>query len=238
MNTPARHIRGIVDSLPGGQRPLTDPQQERHDLILAAGRIAMARYGRTRIAMPQFSVGLRLSPAQIRWHFPDLDNLFGAICRDHIKTIVGAITETVPMADEPDRYPAARAAYFAATRGAEGTFTETHNLFLRERYLLPEDEAERVDTEIGRLAQHLGGEHGSYALSLLNNESLTLADIEDAMACVAGAAAPSPPQPAPTPPVIEAASTARQTTQPLQLPRHIRRKIEALRRARQRRDEK
>lgn len=234
MNTLARHIRGIVDALPGGRRTLTDRQQDRHDLILAAGRIAMARYGRTTIAMPEFSIGLRLTPTQIRWHFPDLDNLFGAVLRDHINNIAKAINEAVPYADDPDRYPAARAAFFAATRGADGNFTELHNLFLRERYLLPEDEAGSVNNGYGMLAQFLGGEHGAYALSLLTNENLTLPEIENAMAGVTGTAPLHHPRPA----IAEATQATQQTYPAPQLPRHIRRKIEALQRARQRREGK
>jgi AcrR family transcriptional regulator len=233
MNTPARYIRAIVEQLPGGQHSLTVPQQERHTLILAAARAAMARYGRTAIVMSEFSVGLRLTPLQIRWHFPDLDNLFGAVLRDHLNGIAAAIRKEVPTANDPDPYTAARAAYFAATRDANGAFTETHALFLRERYLLPEDEALSVDAHEAMLAPCLDGEHGAAALDLLNNENLTLADIEAAMARLPAAAPAAQRAPA----MAEAAPVPRPATQAPQLPRHLRRKIEALRRQRQRHEE-
>jgi AcrR family transcriptional regulator len=234
MITQARHIRGIVDSLPGGRRTLTDPQQDRETLILAAGRIAMARYGRATISMSAFSIGLRLTPTQIRWHFPDLDNLFGAICRDHLRNIVAAIHEAVPYADDPDPYPAARAAFIAATRGPQGAFNETHTLFLRDRHLLPQDEADSVQRELDALARYLGGQHGHHALELLNTENLTPKDIEDAMAERENAEPATPPPPA----IVEAAPIAQPAYTGPQIPRHIRRKIEALRRARERKEGK
>jgi AcrR family transcriptional regulator len=252
MNTLARHIRVIADALPGAQRTLTSTQLERQALIMATGRIAMARYGRATIAMPEFSMGLRLTPAQIRWHFPDLDNLFGAICRDHLKNLFAAINEAVAYANDPDPCQAARAAYFGFTRTALGTFNEAHTLFLRDRHTLPEDEAASVNATYNRLPQSLGGEHGWYALELLNRENLTLADVENAIAELANTAiantaiatielantaiAGTAPPARSTPTIVEATPAGHDT--PHQFPRHIRRKIEALRRQRRRREQK
>jgi hypothetical protein len=50
----------------------------------------MPRYGRESITMPEFGVALRLTIAQIRWHYTDLDNLFCRILREHVKTIAQA----------------------------------------------------------------------------------------------------------------------------------------------------
>jgi AcrR family transcriptional regulator len=232
MKTPARHIRGIVDGLPGAHRTLTNAQQDRQKLILQTGRIAMARYGRDTITMPEFSVGLRLTPAQIRFHYPDLDNLLGAILRDHIKNIIQAIHEAVPYADDPDPYQAARAAYFGFTRGALGTFNEAHQLFLRDRNKLPEDEIESVNILFESLAYFVGGEHGWHALGMLNTDGVSLATIEEAMSELAGTV----PRPPPAPTIVEAVPSE-EPKRP-ELPRHIRRKIEALRRQRQKQEGK
>jgi AcrR family transcriptional regulator len=232
MKTPARHIRGIADSLPGVHRTLTHAQQDRQQLILQTGKIAMARYGRDTITMPEFSVGLRLTTAQIRWHYPDLDNLLGAILRDHLNNILKAINDAVPYADDPDPYQAARAAYYGFTRGALGTFNEAHTLFLRDRNKLPEDEIESVNILFESLAYYLGGEHGWRALEMLNTDGVALATIEEAMAELAGTTPPTPPVPV----IIEATPTE-EPKRP-ELPRHIRRKIAALRRQRQKHEGK
>jgi AcrR family transcriptional regulator len=192
----------------------------------------MARYGRATITMSAFSTGLRLSPAQIRWHYPDLDNLFGAICRDHIRNLFKAIDQAVPYADDPDPYQAARAAYYHFTRGALGTFNEAHALFVRDRHLLPPDEAESVTMLYNSLANCLGGEDGWQALHLLNTDGITLATIENTMAQLTG----TEPRPPPAPTIIEAVPTP-EPPRP-EIPRHIRRKIEALRRSQQRKEGK
>jgi AcrR family transcriptional regulator len=229
MITSARHIRLAVDVLSGAHRALSNAQQDRQDFILHAGRLAMGLYGRDSITMPEFSVALRLTVAQIRWHYTDLDNLFGAILRNHVKNIVQAIHESVPYADDPDPYRAARAAYFGFTRGALGTFNQDHQLFLRDRHLLPEDEAESINIHYGMLATKLGGEFGWKALDLLNTEGLTLADIEASMAEFNGT---TDPIPAPPPPPVDDFATLDPAYKPHQLSRHIRRKIEALQRQR------
>jgi AcrR family transcriptional regulator len=221
MITPARNIRNLIAHLPGAQHPLTPAQQDRQDFILEAGRLAITEFGFETITLPQFSVALRLTPSQIRWHYPDLENLLGAIFRDHIKTIGKAIEESVRDPNDPALHEAARAAYFAATRTAQGSFTEAHRLFLRDRRCLPADEAKTIDLYLGMLARALGG---AEALNLLNTETHSLADIETAMAALTGVApAAAIPQPEPAAPSCEAP----------RLPRHIRRKIEALRRQRQ-----
>jgi len=235
MITSARHIRIAVDGLKGAHRALSNAQKDRQDFILQAGRLAMGRYGRESITMPEFSVALRLTVAQIRWHYTDLDELFGAVLRDHVKNIVLAIHEAVPYADDPDPYRAARAAYFGFTRTGLGAFTETHQLFLRVRHRLPEDEAESVNLHYKALARYLGGEFGWEALDLLNTESLTLADIEESMAELNGT---TDPIPAPPPVPVDDLPPLDPTYEPHQPPRHIRRKIEALRRQRQRKEDK
>jgi AcrR family transcriptional regulator len=226
MITPARHIRALVAHLEGARRPLTPTQQDRQTYILQAGRLAITQFGFDSLKMPQFGLGLRLTPAQIRWHYPDLENLLDAILRDHLETIANAIDDSIQDPNDPDRHQTARAAYFAATRDANGRFTEAHRLFLQNRHHLPEDEAKTIDISVGNLARTLGGDtNGTEALNLLNTETHTLADIEDAMTGLTSAdPAPmiAPPIPVPS-----------QSCAPPQLPRHIRRKIEALRRQRQ-----
>jgi AcrR family transcriptional regulator len=232
MITRARHIRALVEHLPGARQPPTPAQQDRQTYILQAGRLAISQFGFESITLSQFSLGLRLTPSQIRWHYPDLENLLGAIFRDHLKTIGNAIDDSVHDPNDPDLHQAARAAYFAATRDANGSFTEAHRLFLRDRHHLPEDEAKSVDLYAGMLARALGGDTcGMAAMDLLNTETHTLADIEDAMAGLISAE----PAAGPAPTIINPlqARPAEPPYAPPQLPRHIRRKIEALRRQRQ-----
>jgi AcrR family transcriptional regulator len=237
----ARHIRGVVAHLEGANRPPTPAQQDRQAYILEAGRIAIGQFGFGSITMAKFSLGLRLTPAQIRWHYPDLENLLGAIFRDHLTTIANAIDNAGHGRDDKQRRQAARAAYFGATRDATGAFNDTHRLFLRDRSHLPEDEAKSVDLHVGRLARALGGDTcGMQALELLNREDLSLAGIEDALAERTSAAPDPGPVPAimKPPPAIIRAAPAEPPCVPHQLPRHMRRKIEALRRKRQRQDGK
>jgi AcrR family transcriptional regulator len=234
MITLARLIRGAVEHLPGARQPPTPAQQDRQDFILQAGRIAFTRFGFDTITMAQFSLGLKLTPLQIRWHYPDLENLLGAIFRDHLKSIGDAIADSVRDPNDPELHQAARAAFFAATRDDQGRFTEAHRLFLTERRFLPEDEAQSVDMYDGMLARTLGGDiFGQDAMNLLCNETLSLADIEDAMADLATNA----PNPGPAPAITQPAPASVQAAPP-QLPRHIRRKIEALRRQRQKHEGK
>jgi AcrR family transcriptional regulator len=233
MITQARAIRAIADALPGAPKPTTPAQLDRQDYILEAGRQTMLQFGRETVTMPQFSVGIRLTPAQIRWYFPDLDCLFAAILRRHLNAISKAINDSVPYANDPDCHSAARAAYYSVTRTALGTFNKMHQLFLNDRHKLPKDQAEDIDILYDNLARLLGeGELGWHALDLLNTDGMKLSAIEDNMAALEGIA----PKPHPTPVVIEAVPTEPHKVP--QFPRHIRRKIEALRRAQQKQEEK
>jgi hypothetical protein len=70
---------------------------------------------------------------------------------------------------------------------------------------------------------------GRETLGLFNTEGPTLADIEASMAELNGT---TDPIPAPPPPPVDDFATLDPAHQPHQLPRHIRRKIEALQRQR------
>jgi AcrR family transcriptional regulator len=240
MITLARQIRGAIDHLPGAHRPQTPAQQDRQAFILQAGRIVFTRFGFESITMRQFSLGLQFTPDQIRWHYPDLESLLGAIFRDHLRTIGEAINDAVRDSHDPEVHQLARAAYFAAMRDAAGAFTEAHRFYLHERHLLPEDEARSVAIYTEMLGRALGGDYlGAEALALLNRDAVTLAEVEDTMAGLA-AAAPGPvPSPRTAQPAdIIPAGQAGPPGAPPHLPRHIRRKIEAIRRQRLRHETK
>jgi AcrR family transcriptional regulator len=180
MRTPARLIRAVTDSRPENCPPLTPRQQALHDRILAAGALAMARFGRPNITLGEFAVAIRLPPATIRRHFPDLDSLLGHIIRAHLRAILARFAE-VP-ADAPDRPAALRAAYLAEARGEDGGYTAAHQLLLRDGLDLPPDEAAPTLALHASVKQILGDDPRFHAL--LDLPSLASARVEALLAAI------------------------------------------------------
>jgi AcrR family transcriptional regulator len=202
MPLPARIIRRQCDDLPG-QRPfLSLKEEERCTRILDAGQMIMAIYGRAGIRMTEFALGLRMSPLTVRRYFPDLDHLLGEILRRHLQVIIRTIG-TVPR-DAPNRQQARRAAYLAATRTGLGAPTEAHLLLIRDRHLLPPDEAEPIECLRATIGDILAGEQAQVALALLDTPELNAAEIEAALAAVVRPRQAATPQPEPPRPRHEA----------------------------------
>jgi AcrR family transcriptional regulator len=192
MHLPARLIRAHADDTPGHRPALSPREQDRRDRILANALTLMAQYGRHSLTMAAFATGLRLSPAMVRRHFPDLDNLFAEILRAHLHAIAGAIGAIPP--DTPNPQAARRAAYIAATRTASGNLTAAHLLLVRDRHLLPPDEAHSIEHMRGLLAETLAGPGGHAALVLLDAPDFQAPQIEAMLEAAAAHPATAPAQ--------------------------------------------
>ena len=177
MPTEARHIRTLLDDLsPPRHRTTRELDQEAR--IVAAATAAFARFGRSHITLANFAAGLRLSPATIRRHFPDLHTLLAEILRRHLLAIATAIGDANPNPLAP--HAARQAAYIAATRNGFGAPTAPHILLLRDRHTLPEDLAEPIDQLRLQIGDLLAGPRADLALAILDEptcpepEALTL----------------------------------------------------------------
>ena len=177
MPTEARHIRTLLDDLsPPRHRTTRELDQEAR--IVTAATAAFARFGRSHITLANFAAGLRLSPATIRRHFPDLHTLLAEILRRHLLAIATAIGDANPDPLAP--HAGRQAAYIAATRNGFGAPIAPHILLLRDRHTLPEDLAEPIDQLRLQIGDLLAGPRADLALAILDEptcpepEALTL----------------------------------------------------------------
>ena len=177
MPTEARHIRTLLDDLsPPRHRTTRELDQEAR--IVTAATAAFARFGRSHITLANFAAGLRLSPATIRRHFPDLHTLLAEILRRHLFAIATAIGDANPNPLAP--HAGRQAAYIAATRNGFGAPTAPYILLLRDRHTLPEDLAEPIEQLRLQIGALLAGPRADLALAILDEptcpepEALTL----------------------------------------------------------------
>jgi AcrR family transcriptional regulator len=162
----------------------------------------MAHFGRAGLTMNSFAIAIRMSPATIRRHFPDIDSILAEILLNHLQTISKAIGD-VPLTT-PNRKAAQRAAYIAATRTAYSAPTETHLLLIRERFALPQDLADIVETTRDVIGTLLGADQSAAILAILDTPTLQPPQIEAMLAGLAGAdiGIPEPPITKPKPDFI------------------------------------
>jgi AcrR family transcriptional regulator len=158
----------------------------------------MATYGRAAIGLTAFALGMRMAPATIRRAFPDMDYLLAEILRRHLRAIVAALAE-IPR-DAPHRDQARRAAYLAVTR-THGAPTEAHLLLIRDRHLLPPDEAAPLEALRASIGDILAGPHAIAALALLDTPELTPTQIETALAALTNPPTPTQQTGQPQPPL-------------------------------------
>ena len=170
-----------MDDLPGARPRLSSRDLDREARIVTAATSTLARFGRANVTFNNFALGLRLAPATIRRHFPDLDTLLSVILYRHLAAIAAAMGDA-PAADDPQA--ARRAAYIAATRSAYNAPLDAHLLLVRERYSLPADLAEPVEQLREQIGFMLAGAHGDTALSLLDTPDLLLPQIETMLAAL------------------------------------------------------
>jgi AcrR family transcriptional regulator len=189
MKTPTRILRGRADDLPGFRPFFTDKQLQEKTRILAGGLDLMAAYGRNGFSFRAFAIAIRLSPAAIRHHFVDLDELLVGILHAHFDNISSAIGK-IPR-DTPNRQAAVRAAYLAVTRTQIGYLTQAHLLLIRDSHLLPADLFEHVERlRIGLASSLAPYEHGPAALGLLDSIHIRNDQIEAAILAIIDARPP------------------------------------------------
>ena len=194
MQTPARLLRATASDIPG-LRPILSPQElDRKNLILKAARTLFAVHGRHTMSLASFALAIWVSPNLIRRLFIDLDGLLAELIQNHLQDICRALG-AVP-ADAPDRRAAQREAYRNATRTPRGGLNEAHLLLTRDRHHLPADLLEPIEQIHASIAYDLSPAHPFVAMALLDNPSLSPAEIEaeftDRKPTPAPAAAPKP----------------------------------------------
>ena len=198
MPAPLRILRNMVERV-APRPPLNPRQQEREHRILQAGEALMAGFGRQGITFALLATALRISAASLRWHYADLDALLVEILRRHLRVIAAAL-DAVPAA-APNRGPALRAAYLAATRNPDGTLKPAHVLLTRDRHLLPPDELSPIEKARDSLARQLAAGGPADTMDIADTPWIDASRIEPVLATLAAnppaqRAAPSAPNPA------------------------------------------
>ena len=183
MPVPIRILRAQADDLPGARPRVSARELETQDRILATATSLMATHGRTGLTMASFAAAMRLSPATIRRHFPDLDSILFEILHRHLHAI--AVSFGAIGFDAPNRSAARRAAYVAHTRTPFSAPTEQHLLLLRERHALSPDLAEPVAKLRVLIGDMLCPAHPEIALALLDTPELQPAQIEAMLTALA-----------------------------------------------------
>jgi AcrR family transcriptional regulator len=149
MQPSIRALRRHLDLAGHPPLPLTQRQADTRARILNLAQCLMAEFGAKTIKFTALAQALRISPATLRFHFADHDDLLAALLARHLDHIEAALAE----ASARDR----RAAYRTATRTPSGTLTEAHTLLLRHRRDLHPDERPAIDTARRRIATLLAG---------------------------------------------------------------------------------
>ena len=176
MHIPPRILRAEAEDLPGGRPEPSARDADKVDRIVQTARKLICTHGREAITLRNLAAALRLTPQMIQRHFTDMEALLGEILSRHLQALVAALNK-IPS-DGPNHLRAKRAAYAAATRTGFGTFSAVHDLFIRHRGALPPDIADPLDHFRRSVGILLAGEQADIALSLLDNFSLDLPQIE------------------------------------------------------------
>jgi AcrR family transcriptional regulator len=187
--TPARILRTYADSQPNARRYQPPKEREMEEYIVQAAKPVLARAGRITTSIAGLAFAIRVPPATLRRHFPDLDALLGEILVRHLRTISDALGK-ITNAD-PNCKAARRAAYLAATRTPYGGPTETHILLLRDRHALPPDLADSIEAMRQSIGDLLAYPDGPAALALLDTPGIDPAKIETFFTALAPAPAPA-----------------------------------------------
>ncbi len=191
MPTPIRILRAHADDLPNARPMLSARELDREDRILDTARALIFRFGRVNLTFNALAVAMRLAPATIRRHFPDLDSILSEIILRHLRAIACALGE-VPR-DHPNRQAAARAAYITFTRNGMGCApTEAHTLLIRERHTLPPDLLEHIEQLRDLIGTSFAKDHIETTLGLLDNCFLQPSQIEAMLATLQNPSAALP----------------------------------------------
>lgn len=186
MQANPRRLRARADSLAGGPPPLTRRQQLCYDRIMAIAPALLAEFGVQNITFAALALALRITPAAIRYHFIDIDDLLGVILLTHLATLHEALAH-VP-ATEPNPEAARRTAYLAVTRGNDGRLTAPHALLVHARHTLPDDLQEQLEPRYAALAEIIAGERAATTLPLLDSPLFEPETIERMLAALVSCA--------------------------------------------------
>jgi AcrR family transcriptional regulator len=196
--TPARILRTYADSQPNARRYQPAKEREMEDHILRAARPVLARNGRIYTSIAGLAFAIRVSPATLRRHFPDLDALLGELLHRHLRAISDELGK-IPQGTL-NCHAARRAAYLAVTRTPYGGPTDAHILLLRDRHALPPDLAESIEAMRQSIGDLLAYPNGPLALAMLDTPCTDPTQIETMFAALTPASAPKEePAPAPLP---------------------------------------
>ena len=191
MPIPIRTLRTHADDLPNARPILSARELDREDRILNTARALMVRFGRANLTFRSLAVAMRLAPATIRRHFPDLDSILAELITRHLRAIACALGEVAR--DHPHQLAGKRAAYLTFTRNGLGCApTESHTLLVRERHTLPPDLLDPIEHHRDIIGTMLTKEHTDTTLALLDNCFLQPKQIETMLATLQNPSAALP----------------------------------------------
>jgi AcrR family transcriptional regulator len=168
---------------------------------MAIAPALLAEFGVRNITFAALALALRITPAAIRHHFIDIDDLLGVILLTHLATLHEALAR-VPAA-AANEAAARRAAYLAATRGDNGRLTAPHTLLVHARNTLPDDLQAQIEPRYAALAEIVAGDRAATTLPLLDSPLFEPETIERMLAAlIACEPAPSAAPPAVTPALV------------------------------------
>lgn len=173
---PARILHRAIAATPG-HPPLSEKDRQRRAYIVAATREILIQHGRAALQMRSLAPALGVGAGTIRRLFFDLDALLGLILQQHLDVILAAVTASASRAGR-------RAAYFSATRGHGETLALLHAIFVRERFVLPPDILEPLETQRRMIGMLLAGEAWEEALALLDLPGASLERVEAGLAAM------------------------------------------------------
>jgi AcrR family transcriptional regulator len=175
MITPPRILRDQADRLFSRKFHFSARQKDRETRILLAAEHFFAKHGFASVTFSNLALALAISPAALRQHFVDLDQLLGAILQNHLFSLTKTLVQITGTGDS--LYAARRKAWFDATR-AMGALTDAHKLLIRERHNLPEDLREEIGNAYDALGEWLAPDDAPQVLALLDAEIADLPVIE------------------------------------------------------------
>jgi AcrR family transcriptional regulator len=187
---------------------LTTRQRIALTRILTLAPSLMAKFGTPLLTFSAVAAALRMAPATVRFHFPDLDALLSTLLTRHLDALLAAVSE-IPN-EHPNRDQNRRAAYLTVTRTPSGALTQAHHLLVRDRHFLPEDALTPIEAYRHQIGTLLAGDHAEFALGILDIPHATVDQIENALRNLRPAQPPAAsPQPAPNPRPVQAPAAPR-----------------------------
>jgi AcrR family transcriptional regulator len=97
MPIPIRTLRARADDLPNARPHLSARELDREDRILDTARALIFHFGRVNLTLDALAVAIRLAPATIRRHVPDLDSLLAELITRHLRAIACALWPQTPI---------------------------------------------------------------------------------------------------------------------------------------------